>query len=319
MPSSPGSSEGLSGARPAVSRRQAGSRRAAREGRGRWTPVWFLGPALLVYAAFWLWPLGRAAQFSLFSWDAVSPARFVGLDNFRAMLADEVLLGSFWHAGALIVLYTFGPIAAGLVLASIMARSRSRGVGLVRTVLFLPQVIAMAVVAVAWNRVYASDGPINRALEAVGLGGLARPWLGDHQTALPAVGVIGAWAQTGLVTVLLLAGVARIPRERFEAARLDGAGPLAEFFAVTLPGVRAEIVVSATLTVIAALKNFDLVYLTTSGGPGDSTSVPSYQVFNQAFRLGQVGMAAAIGVTLALIILVVNLVLNRVAAPAGER
>ena len=98
------------------------------------------------------------------------------------------------------------------------------------------------------------------------------------------------------MTVLLLAGMGRISGELYEAARLDGAGPVREFFAVTLPSVRGEIAVALTLTVIAALRTFDLVYVTTRGGPGNSTSVPSFEVYHRAFELGQVGSAAAIGV-----------------------
>ena len=92
--------------------------------------------------------------------------------------------------------------------------------------------------------------------------------------------------------MLLLAGMGRIPRELYEAARLDGAGPVREFFAVTLPSVRGEIAVALTLTVIAALRTFDLVYVTTRGGPGHETTVPSYEVYHQAFELGRVGSAA---------------------------
>ena len=104
--------------------------------------------------------------------------------------------------------------------------------------------------------------------------------------------------------MLLLAGMGRISGELYEAARLDGAGPVREFLAVTLPSVRGEIAVALTLTVIAALRTFDLVYVTTRGGPGNSTSVPSYEVYHRAFELGQVGSAAAIGVCLTVIIFV---------------
>jgi len=185
-------------------------------------------------------------------------------------------------------------------------------------VIFLPQVIAMVVVAVAWTRLYSTDGSINALLRMVGLGDVTRAWLGDYTFALPAVGLIGTWVETGLVTILLLAGMGRTSRDLYEAARLDGAGPVAEFFAITLPAVRGEIVVAATLTVVAALKNFDIIYMTTRGGPGTSTAVPSYQVYNQAFGLGQVGMATTIGVTLALLIFVINLVLNRLGDKAAE-
>nr|WP_269128912.1 sugar ABC transporter permease [Nonomuraea sp. K271] len=194
-----------------------------------------------------------------------------------------------------------------------MHHAKVRGLGFFRTVVFLPQVIAMVVVAVAWRRIYAPDGTLNALLGALGLDSLTRGWLGDHTFALPAVGVVGTWFETGLVTVLLLAGMSRIPGELYEAARLDGAGAVKEFFAVTLPSVRGEIAVALTLTVIAALRTFDLVYVTTRGGPGDSTSVPSYEVYHRAFGLSQVGSAAAIGVTLTIVIFAISFGINRFA------
>jgi raffinose/stachyose/melibiose transport system permease protein len=106
-----------------------------------------------------------------------------------------------------------------------------------------------------------------------------------------------------------------VPEELYEAARLDGAGAVREFFAITLPSVRGELAVALTLTVIAALKTFDLIYITTGGGPGDRTSVPAFEVYNRAFRLGEVGSAAAVGVTLTVVIFVINLAIARV----GER
>jgi raffinose/stachyose/melibiose transport system permease protein len=277
----------------------------------------YIAPALLLYGAFLLYPLARAAQFSLFSWDTISPAVFVGLGNYAEMFRRRELLASFGHSGVLIVFYCVLPIVIGLVIAAILNRAQVRGLRFFRTVIFLPQVVAAVVVAVAWRRLYSSDGAINGLLRLVGLDGLTRPWLGDYTFALPAVGFIGTWIETGLVMVLLLAGMARIPRDLYEAARLDGAGPVAEFFAITLPAVRGELVVAATLTIIAALKNFDIIYMTTSGGPGTSTTVPSYQVYAQAFGLGQVGMATTIGISLTVLIFVVNFVLNRLADKAA--
>ncbi|MEV5503641.1 sugar ABC transporter permease [Nonomuraea fuscirosea] len=273
----------------------------------------YLLPAFVVYAAFLLYPIGRAVQISLYDWDGLSLGTWAGLDNYLAIVADEGLRASFVHALVLMVFYAGVPLVIGLGLAAILNHAKVRGLGFFRTVVFLPQVIAMVVVAVAWRRVYAPDGSLNGLLGALGLDSLTRGWLGDYTFALPAVGVVGTWFETGLVTVLLLAGMSRIPLELYEAARLDGAGPLREFFAVTLPSVRGEIAVALTLTVIAALRTFDLVYVTTRGGPGESTSVPSYEVYHRAFGLGQVGSAAAIGVTLTVIIFVISFAINRLA------
>jgi raffinose/stachyose/melibiose transport system permease protein len=223
------------------------------------------------------------------------------------VVRDAGLRAAFGHALVLIVFYAVLPVVIGLALATVLQRARVRGLGFFRTIVFLPQVVAMVVVAVAWRNIYSPDGPLNDVL------GGSRGWLGDYTFALPAVGVIGTWVETGLVTVLLMAGMARIPAERYEAARLDGAGPVAEFFAVVLPAVRGEIAVAVTLTVIAALRTFDLVYVTTSGGPGTSTSVPSYEVYHRAFELGQVGSAAAVGVCLTVLIFAITLGVNRLA------
>ena len=293
-------------------RRGADHHHAAR-GHGPLTPYLFVLPAFAIYGAFLLYPLARSAQFSLFAWDTVSPAVFVGLGNYVDLARDEVLRSSFAHAFVLIFFYAVLPLAVGLVLAAILNRAKVRGLTFFRTVIFLPQVIAMVVVAVAWTRLYSTDGSINDLLDLVGLGQWSRAWLGDYLFALPAVGLIGTWVETGLVTILLLAGMGRTPVDLYEAARLDGAGAVQEFFAITLPAVRGEIAVALTLTIVAALKTFDLIYMTTRGGPGTSTTVPSYQVYYQAFQLGQVGTAAAIGVTLTVLIFGINVVITRLA------
>ncbi|MFD1540718.1 carbohydrate ABC transporter permease [Nonomuraea guangzhouensis] len=273
----------------------------------------YLLPAFVIYAAFLLYPIGRAVQLSLYDWDGLSVGRWAGLSNYAAIVADEGLRDAFVHALVLVGFYALAPLAIGLTLAAILNHAKVRGLGFFRTVVFLPQVVAMVVVAVAWRRVYAPDGTLNGLLDALGLDSLTRGWLGDYTFALPAVGVVGTWFETGLVTVLLLAGMSRIPVELYEAARLDGAGAVKEFFAVTLPSVRGEIAVALTLTVIAALRTFDLVYITTRGGPGDSTSVPSYEVYHRAFGLSQIGSAAAIGVTLTVVIFAISFVINRFA------
>ncbi|MBB2986306.1 raffinose/stachyose/melibiose transport system permease protein [Terracoccus luteus] len=272
----------------------------------------YLLPAFLVYAAFLLYPLVRAVQISFYDWDGLTLASWVGFQNYADVLADEGLRAAFGHALVLIGFFAVLPTVVGLVLASILNRARVRGLPFFRTVVFLPQVIAMVVVAVAWRRIFAPDGGLNSLLDAVGLGSLGRAWLGDYGTALPAIGFVGTWFETGLVTILLLAGMGRINPELYEAARLDGAGPVREFLAVTLPSVRGEISVALTLTVIAALRTFDLVYVTTRGGPGNTTSVPSYEVYNRAFQLGQVGSAAAIGVCLTVLIFAISFVITRI-------
>ncbi|GAA4362791.1 carbohydrate ABC transporter permease [Paeniglutamicibacter cryotolerans] len=291
-------------------------KRSARQG-GALTPYLFIAPALVVYAAFMLYPLARSVHLSLFDWDGLTLATFVGFGNYTDIFADARLRAAFGHSLSFIFFYAVLPTAIGLVLAAVLTRAKVHGLPLFRTLVFLPQVIAMVVVSVAWKQIYAPDGGLNTALRAIGLDVLTRPWLGDYAFSLPAVGLIGTWVSTGLVTVLLLAGMSKIPTEQFEAARLDGAGAVREFFSIIVPAVRAEVTVALTLTIVASLKTFDLIYMTTAGGPGSSTTVPSYEVYRRAFETGQVGSAAAIGVTLTALIFVITLGVNRISERAA--
>ncbi|AKU16000.1 carbohydrate ABC transporter permease [Luteipulveratus mongoliensis] len=288
------------------------TRTAGPPGEPRRVGYLYVLPAFAVYAAFALYPLLKAVYLSFWDWDGLTLATWVGLGNYADVFGDERLRASFGHALVLMAFFAVLPLLVGLVLAAVLHRAKVRGLSFFRTVVFLPQVVAMVVIAVAWRRLYSPDGSLNSVLSAIGLDSWTRGWLGDYTFALPAVGVIGTWFESGLVTVLLLAGMSRIPRELYEAARIDGAGPVREFFAVTLPSVRGEIAVALTLTVIAALKTFDLIYMTTSGGPGHETTVPSYEVYRQAFELGHVGLASTIGVVLTAIIFVISFAITRI-------
>lgn len=291
-------------------RRVAGRYRRA-PGSPRAIGYLYVVPALALYAVFLLFPFGQTVWLSLLHWDGLNVATWAGAGNYRALLTDPTLRAPFGHALVLLLFYAALPVAIGLLLASALTRFRVRGMTFFRTVLFLPQVLAMVVVGVAWRAILTPDGLLNDTLRLVGLDGLARPWLGDSTFALPAVGVVGTWVETGLCLVLFLAGAQRIPRELYEAARLDGAGALGEFRAVTLPGLRPQIAVALTLTIVAGLRNFDLIYITTSGGPGNATSVPAYEVYHRAFETGDVGSAAALGVGLTALIFVLSVAVAR--------
>lgn len=276
----------------------------------------YVAPALLVFGLFLLWPIIRAVWLSFYDWDGLGLGTFVGLQNYAEVLTDPELRAPFVHALVLVFFFSLLPVSAGLVLAALMSRTRLRALGFFRTVLFLPQVVAMVVVGIAWQTLYQPDGPINRVLGAVGLDALTRPWLGDPSWALVAVGFVGTWVTSGLCLVLFLSGLAKIPRELYESARVDGAGPVREFFAVSLPALRGEIAVALTLTIIAALRTFDLVYVMTSGGPGGRTRVPSYEVYDRVFVKSDVGAGMTVAVLLTLVILVVTVAINRLAEGA---
>lgn len=273
----------------------------------------YLLPAFVVFGLFLLAPLAHGFWISLWEWDGLSPATWAGVDNYVAIVTDPSLRQSFLRSLLLIVFYAVIPICLALMLTAVMAHAnRLRGLSFFRVVLFLPQVVSSVVVGATWVAIYAPQGVLNQFLSLIGLDVITRPWLGDFTWALPSIGLIGTWASIGLCLVLFLAGVSRIDPELYEAARLDGAGTVREFFAVTLPGLRSQIAVAMTLTVVAALKSFDLIFVATRGGPGEATSVPAFQVYHRAFDLNQVGSACAIGLALTFLILGVTIAINRI-------
>lgn len=301
-------------AAPAARGRATRSRARAlspRARRRRWLGLAFAAPALLFYGFVVLVPILQSVNYSFYSWDGVSAAQWVGLSNYVSFFTDPALLESLGHVLVLVVFFALIPIALGLLSAALLGRGRLTGSGVYRWLLFLPQVLTSVVVAVIWKRIYGPDGPLNSALRAVGLGDLAKNWLGDFTWALPALGVIGTWTAMGLCMVLFVAGVAAVPNELFEQARIDGAGPIREFFSITLPSLKGQVAVALTLTVTGALRAFDLVWVTTQGGPGSSTTTPALLLYRKAFLNPDVGMAAAIGIILAIVCLVVAVVITR--------
>jgi raffinose/stachyose/melibiose transport system permease protein len=263
-------------------------------------------PGWVLYAVFVLLPLAATFLVSLTVWNGVSSAEWVGAGNYLDLVADPVLKDALIHAVVLVVFYSFLPVGGSLVLAAVLSTVRLRGVAVFQTALFLPQVIASVVVAMAWRWIYTPDGPLNGFLRSVGLGALARGWLGDFDLALPAVGLAGTWVTLGLTLILFLAGMARVPAELYEAARIDGATAIREFVSITLPLLRAEIAVALVLTLIRSLRTFDLVYNMTQGGPGTATVVPAYEIYRRAFLTGEVGLAAALAIGLTAVILLVS-------------
>ena len=278
--------------------------RRARRPRAAWLGWLFAAPAVLMYATFVLRPLLLTVQYSLYDWNGIGVSTWVGLGNYHRLLTDSELFATVVHAFELIIFFSFVPVLLGLfVAATIRGIATSRLATVARTVLFLPQVIPLVAAGIMWSWLLSSTGLANELLSAVGLGDLTRAWLGDFGTALPAVGVIGAWVLVGLCTLLLLAGMSKIDPELYEAAQLDGAGPIREFFSITLPSLRHEIGVCVTVTVIAALSAFDIVYISTRGGPGDATMVPGLMIYQLAFFNREVGLASALAVVLMLLVL----------------
>jgi len=272
----------------------------------------FVLPALLIYAAFVLLPLILSIQYSFFRWDGIGPMTWVGLKNYKTVLEDPDLLGTIFNAFRLVVFFSFIPVTLGLVVASVIHRVATGRLGAVgRTVLFLPQVIPLVAAGIIWGWLLALPGLINQILKSVGLSAIARAWLGDFDWALPAVGMIGIWVLLGFCTVLLSTGITKIDPALYESARIDGASWFREFVSITVPLLKYEIGVCLTVTVIAALAAFDIVYVSTAGGPGNSTAVPGIQIYILAFTEQRIGLASALAVMLMIVVLVVILPIQR--------
>lgn len=282
-------------------------------GESRFKGWFYLLPGMVVYLVFVFIPILSTIRNSFYKWNGISSQReLIWLDNYARLTGDPQFLRALANNFIFIIFYSLIPILIGLLLASLLGRKPLRGMTFFRTGLFLPQILSMVVVGVTWRWIFnPTFGLLNTTLRAVGLDSLARPWLGDFSLALPAVGTVGTWVMYGFCMVLFLAGMQRIPEDQYEAAQLDGANGLQQFLYVTLPNLRAELGVALITTVIAALRVFDLVYVTTRGGPGDSTLVTGFLVYRSAFQQNQLGYASAIATVMTILIFVISMVILR--------
>ncbi len=273
----------------------------------RWRPEYvgyfYLIPAAAFFLTFVLFPLIQTFNLSMWDWTGIqgAPSTFVGLANYESVLTDPDTLAALSHSIVFIVTFCLIPVTLGITFAALFSRQKIAGLVFFRTVVFLPQVIASVVIGVAWRWVYQDRGTLNQFLGFLGFP-MERGWLGDFDWALPAVGVIGSWVMTGLCMVLFLSGVGRIDQDLYDSVKVDGGGAFREFFSVTLPGLKPELTVATTITIIAALRTFDLVFVTTKGGPGKQTIVPGTEIYRLAFRENEVGEAATMAMLLAVIV-----------------
>ena len=267
---------------------------ASRSRRGWWLPYVYLAPAALLFGTFIAYPIVRAFQLSFTSFEFLRPerSRFIWFDNTLYFT----------------LLYLPLAIVFPLLVAVLIDRMR-RGRIFFRTVNFIPVVVSISVVSVIWMWVYNPNyGLLNGFLRSLAGVETGRNWLGDTSTAMPAIAVMCVWHQVGFNMLLYLVGLARIPDELYEAARIDGAGPVKEFTHITLPLLRPMIFLVFLLGLIGSLKVFGQMYIMTGGGPADATQ--SYVLYKVAFRYGHArfGYASALGYALALVIFVVSLV-----------
>jgi len=263
----------------------------------RWrTWVWVL-PAVILLLVFVYYPIVDNIRLSLFSWSAFSAKpTFVGLDNYRTAAADPVFWRSLLNNTLFAVTSLVFQVGFSLVLAAVLeefVHQRLRGI--LRTIYFIPAVISITVSGILFSFIYNPQiGLLNSALSAVGLDSWTHAWLGEQGTAMWSIIAMSQWQSFGYTAVLFVVAIQRVPREFYEAAKVDGAGPVRSFFNVTVPLVREMTTLIIILTISGAFLVFNEVMVMTAGGPSNSSQVLGTWLYRNAFMNDDMGYAAAI-------------------------
>jgi N-acetylglucosamine transport system permease protein len=293
----------------------------------------FLGLPVAIYVVFVIYPFGQALYYSMTDWTGFSPTyNFVGLDNFRKLLHDDIFLHSLRNNLELAIVVPLVTIVLALAIATVVtvggpSKGSIRGIGgsgFYRVVSFFPYTVPAIVIGLIWAQVYdPSAGILNATLTKLGLSGFENfAWLGDPRTAMPASMFVIIWSFVGFYTVLFVAAIKGIPADYYEAARMDGAGRFRTAILITLPLVRDTVQTAYIYLGILALDAFVYMQaLNPNGGPDNTTRTMSQELFNTAFRKGQFGYATAMGVVLAVVTLlfaVLVFAINRLTG-GGER
>lgn len=266
----------------------------------------FLAPSAIPLLLFTAVPMVSSVWVSLHEWNLISPMSWVGLDNYRRLLADPLTRRVFWHTAIYCLGYLPLVYAGGLGLALVL-NQRLRGRSFFRAAYFLPVVTSWVVVALVWKWLLnPSNGLVNTVLGALGL---PQPgWWTDPQWALPAVILASAWKDLGFVMVIMLAGLQTIPRDVLEAAWVDGANAWQRFWRVILPLLSPSTFFVVVISLINGFQVFDQVYVMTGGGPAGSSQVVVGQIYDLTFRYGRAGEASALSWLLFAVILAITVV-----------
>ena len=271
----------------------------------------FLLPALALYGLFVLFPIVQAAHYSLFKWNGLQPLTdFVGLDNYVKAFNDKGFRTAVSNNLLIIVLSLAIQIPFALWLAVLLNRNFP-GRAVFRLIFFLPYVLSEAIAGIVFSLMLRPEALVDTGLTTIGLGGLIQDWLGDTNIVMLTLFFIITWKYFGFHMILLLAGLQGIPHEIEEAARIDGAGSAQVFRYVTLPLLGPTLRVSVFLSMIGALQLFDMVWVTTGGGPLNATNTMAIAMFKAGFTKSQMGYGSALAVILFLFGLVVALAYQR--------
>ena len=270
--------------------------------------LFFVGPALALFLTFVVWPILKAVQFSVYRWKGFGPlVDFVGLRNYASVLQNEVFTDSLRHNLVIVVLSVAIQLPLGLAIALLLNRS-IRGRGVLRTIIFVPYVLAEVVAGVVWFQLLQPQyGVVDTILGAVGLEGPEEGWLGTPDYALLTVMAVLTWKYLGLAVILFLAGLQGVPDELFEAAQIDGASWWQVQWRITIPLLGPTIRTWIFLSMIGSLQLFDMVWILTGGGPANSTTTMATFLINEGTKRQNYGIAAAASVVLFVVALVMAL------------
>lgn len=277
----------------------------------RIAPFLYIAPFFILFGTFWLVPILSSFWYSFTNWDVSGAAGFIGIDNYLQLFTDarfhKALLNTlmFWAA------YTTVMVVMALTAAILIHSTSVRFKGFFRASIFLPVTISMAVVAIIFEMVFAEgSGLLNVLLSSVGL---PKPdWLGDRDLALTSIVLIKVWRAFGYYSLILLAGLAAIPKELYEAARVDGATWWQTVFRITLPLLRPVLAFVMIMSSIWALELFDEPWILTGGGPADSTLSITIYLYQHSFQYLQLGYGSAVAFTLTAIIVLIAVLQKRV-------
>jgi multiple sugar transport system permease protein len=266
----------------------------------------FLLPNLAGISIFVILPVIAGLVVSFTNWDLLGTPEWIGFANYAMLWNDEIFWTSLRHT----LVYTVIAIPGGLTLSLLLAlalKGHLRGTAFYQAVFFLPYISSTVAIALVWKWIYNPDfGILNLMLKSLGLP--APNWLGDPGLALLSLAIISIWQTTGYNVVLFIAGLRAIPEHYYEAARIDGAGPVRVFFRITLPLLLPTIFFVTATSLIASFQVFNLVYVTTNGGPGNSTNVLVLYLWENGFSFFKMGYASAMAYVLFILILGITLI-----------
>ncbi|MFD6288428.1 carbohydrate ABC transporter permease [Streptomyces sp. NPDC060205] len=271
-------------------------RKRARDGGGDGAlAALFIAPAMLGFLVFLFWPTLRGIYLSFTRFNLLTPAEWVGLDNYRRMVNDPI----FWDSLKVTVEYVFINIGvqtvSALAIAVLLQRLTQSAV--LRGVVLTPYLMSNVVAGIVWLWMLDTQLGIGNEIIA-GLGFDRVPFLADETWAIPTIALINVWRHVGYTALLLFAGLQAIPNDMYEAAKVDGASEWRMFWRITMPLLRPVLAVVLIMTVIGSFQVFDTVAVTTNGGPANATNVLQFYIYGSAFGRFQFGYASAMSVAL---------------------